>query len=61
MNAHNPYNNKFNLFFVILFTEGNVQGRYFDTGKGHAFYHNNDPRYSFHENQNQGFRRYQDN
>ena len=41
-------------------TDGSPQGTYYDTGKGHAFYHNKYPKYSYHENKNQGYRNYKD-
>lgn len=40
-----------------------ASSQYYNTGKGHAFYRQNNsengPGYSFHENQNQGYRNYQ--
>lgn len=42
--------------------EGKNRSHYFDTGKGHSFYSQNNapgaPGYSFHENQKKGVRNY---
>lgn len=38
--------------------DGSTGSRYYNTGKGHAFYANKNEGYTFHENQNKGTRTY---